>query len=146
MSEKWDNRFFSLAQTVAEWSKDPNTKVGAVIVSPDRHIISTGYNGFPVGVEDLEQRWESPEKYCWVVHAELNAICQASRRGAKLSGSTLYTTLFTCADCAKAVIQSGIIRIVSSAISEDRKAWHESWRRAGEMYVEANVKVRWMYE
>jgi dCMP deaminase len=76
--DKWDVRFLELANHIAQWSKDPSTKVGAVIVRPDRTICSVGYNGFPRGVDDNEERYmDRPTKYEFVVHAEANAIIHA---------------------------------------------------------------------
>jgi dCMP deaminase len=98
MINKWDTRFLDLAALVASWSKDPSTKVGAVIVRPDRTVASLGYNGFPRGVADTESRYEDREtKYQLVVHAEANAIISA---GESVKGMTMYGTLFPCCDCA----------------------------------------------
>ena len=105
----------SIAQVVATRSKDPNTQVGAVIVDQENCIVSTGYNGMPTGCSDDEFPWEreakhpNDTKYPYVCHAELNAILSA---GSKLYGHTLYTTLFPCNECAKAIIQSGISTII----------------------------------
>ena len=108
---KWDRRFIALAGHVAQWSKDPSTKVGAVLVRPvDMTVISMGFNGFPRGVNDLEERYSNrPLKYKLVVHAELNAILTAKE---PLTGAHLYVTLSPCNECAKAIIQSGIARVV----------------------------------
>lgn len=109
---KWDRRFLELAALVSTWSKDPSTKVGSVIVDEDRHIISTGFNGFPRGVVDRPDRLaERPTKYGLVVHAEMNAILAASRRGANLSGTLLYSTGPACSECMKAIVQCGIVRV-----------------------------------
>ena len=105
----WDEYFMGIAMLAARRSKDPNTQVGACIVSPNNIIISTGYNGMPVGCSDDEYPWdrEGPEtKYHYVVHAELNAILNAN--GRDLRGSKLYVALFPCNECAKAIIQSGV--------------------------------------
>lgn len=94
-------------------SKDPNTQVGACIVSPENIILSTGYNGFPVGCSDDEYPWEregEQTKYPYVVHAELNAILNAS--GKSLRNARLYVDLFPCNECAKAIIQSGIREVI----------------------------------
>ncbi len=98
-----------IALLAAQRSKDPNTQVGACIVSKDNIIISTGYNGMPKGCSDDEYPWEregKETKYPYVVHAELNAILNA--HGRNLEGSKLYVTLFPCNECAKAIIQSGV--------------------------------------
>ncbi|MDO4419300.1 MAG: dCMP deaminase family protein [Ruminococcus sp.] len=105
----WDEYFMGIALLAAQRSKDPNTQVGACIVSKDNIIISTGYNGMPKGCSDDEYPWNrdgADTKYPYVVHAELNAILNAN--GRDLSGSKLYVTLFPCNECAKAIIQSGV--------------------------------------
>jgi dCMP deaminase len=111
----WDDYFMGVALLAAERSKDPNTQVGACIVDCDKRILSTGYNGFPRGCSDDEFPWgregsESETKYQYVVHAELNAILNAS--GKSLAGSTLYVGLFPCHECAKAIIQAGVAEVV----------------------------------
>ena len=105
----WDEYFMGIAMLAAKRSKDPNTQVGACIVSQDNIIISTGYNGMPKGCSDDEYPWErdgEQTKYPYVVHAELNAVLNAN--GRDLRGSKLYVALFPCNECAKAIIQSGI--------------------------------------
>ena len=109
----WDEYFMGIAMLAARRSKDPNTQVGACIVSEDNIIISTGYNGMPKGCSDDEYPWErtgEETKYPYVVHAELNAILNAS--GRDLRGSKLYVALFPCNECAKAIIQSGVKEVV----------------------------------
>ncbi len=108
----WDEYFMGIAMLAARRSKDPSTQVGACIVSADNIIISTGYNGMPTGCSDDEFPWErsgEETKYPYVVHAELNAILNAS--GRDLRGSRIYVALFPCNECAKAIIQSGIREI-----------------------------------
>ena len=109
----WDEYFMGVALLAARRSKDPSTQVGACIVSPEKIIISTGYNGLPNGCSDDEYPWgrEGEEtKYPYVVHAELNAILNAG--GRVLRGATLYVALFPCNECAKAIIQSGIKEVI----------------------------------
>ena len=109
----WDEYFMGIAMLAARRSKDPNTQVGACIVSPDNIIISTGYNGMPKGCSDDEFPWDREgleTKYPYVVHAELNAILNAN--GRDLRGSRLYVALFPCNECAKAIIQSGVKEVV----------------------------------
>ena len=121
MSEKrcgyisWDEYFMGVALLAAERSKDPSTQVGACIIDNNNRIISTGYNGFPKGCSDDEFPWNRDEskgdtKYQYVVHAELNAILNAS--GKSLAGSTLDVGLFPCNECAKAIIQSGVKEVI----------------------------------
>ena len=109
----WDEYFMGVAMLAARRSKDPNTQVGACIVSQDNIIISTGYNGMPKGCSDDVFPWErtgEETKYPYVVHAELNAILNAN--GRDLRGSKLYVALFPCNECAKAIIQSGVKEVV----------------------------------
>ena len=109
----WDEYFMGVAMLAARRSKDPNTQVGACIVSQDNIIISTGYNGMPKGCSDDEFPWDregAETKYPYVVHAELNAILNAN--GRDLRGSRLYVALFPCNECAKAIIQSGIREVI----------------------------------
>ena len=109
----WDEYFMGIAMLAAKRSKDPNTQVGACIVSPENIIISTGYNGMPKGCSDDEFPWEregEQTKYPYVVHAELNAILNAN--GRDLRGSRLYVALFPCNECAKAIIQSGVKEVL----------------------------------
>ena len=96
-----------MADVVSQRSKDPNTKVGAVLVCPERDRVATGYNGFPAGLEETQERWD--DKYRYVVHAEMNAILNAR---CDLREWTLYTTMFPCCDCTKMLLQTGISRIV----------------------------------
>ena len=105
----WDEYFMGIAMLAAKRSKDPNTQVGACVVSQDNIIISTGYNGMPKGCSDDEYPWEREGEqttYPYVVHAELNAVLTAN--GRDLRGSKLYVALFPCNECAKAIIQSGV--------------------------------------
>ncbi len=109
----WDEYFMGVAMLAAKRSKDPNTQVGACIVSADNIIISTGYNGMPKGCSDDEFPWDrtgEETKYPYVVHAELNAILNAN--GRDLRGSRVYVALFPCNECAKAIIQSGVSEVV----------------------------------
>ena len=112
----WDEYFMGIAMLAARRSKDPNTQVGACIVSDDNIIISTGYNGMPKGCSDDVFPWdrsgenEAATKYPYVVHAELNAILNAS--GRDLRGSRIYVALFPCNECAKAIIQCGIKEVM----------------------------------
>ena len=109
----WDEYFMGVAKLAAQRSKDPSTQVGACIVSSDNIIISTGYNGMPHGCDDNDFPWNRDgevNKYPFVVHAELNAILNAS--GRDLRGSRVYVALFPCNECAKAIIQSGVKEVV----------------------------------
>lgn len=134
--EKWDGRFLSLAQNVSTWSKDPSTKVGAVIVDNKRRVVSVGYNGFAANVNDNEERYNDRSvKYEMIIHGEINAILFANR---DLSDCTLYTYPFMpCSRCAAIVIQSGIKRVVAPYSDDSR--WKTSFELSQKMFQEANV-------
>jgi dCMP deaminase len=129
--DKWDKRFMDVAEMVASWSKDPSTKVGAVIVDDNRRIVGTGYNGFPRGVLDHAHRYNNrPLKYEMVVHAEANAILNATQL---VSGATLYCTLSPCHECAKLIIQAGIRKVVYKTLRDNE--------RTTTMFQEAGVQM-----
>lgn len=134
--KKWDLRFLELAKFISAWSKDPSTKVGAVIVDKNNSIISTGYNGFAIGVKDSEERLNNRDiKYKMVCHGEMNAILFAKR---DLSGCTLYTYPFgCCSNCASYVIQTGISRVVFPKTTNER--WLESINLSKKIWGEAGV-------
>lgn len=130
----WDYRFLALAEHVGTWSKDPSTKVGAVVVRPDRTIASLGYNGFPRGVED--KYLDREHKLLRTVHAELNAILSARE---PLEGCTLYVSpLFPCSTCAAAIIQAGITEVIAR-MGQPREEWAKSFDAASEMLRQADV-------
>lgn len=134
---KWHTRFYQLAQHVAEWSKDPNTKVGACVVNSDRQVLSIGFNGFPRGIFDLAKRYEDKEtKYLFVSHAERNALDNAF---GDVRGATLYTTLFPCNECAKGILQKGISTVVTP--KPDKSRSHNHYDVTLRMFKEAEVMV-----
>jgi len=142
----WNEYFIRMAELVAEKSKDPSTKVGVVVVGPDNEILSTGFNGFPRGVyERLPYRWERPLKYLFVEHAERNAVHNAARIGVSLKGATMYFNFEPCPcnECAKAIIQSGIKRLVGYNRKFPGKGhqWEESLDVARTMLEEAGVEM-----
>ena len=111
----WDEYFMGIALLSKKRSKDPSTQVGAVIVDDDKKVVSIGYNGMPKGLDESKLSWEKNEdldnKYLYVCHAEFNAILN-TKNGNSLKGCTLYVTLFPCNECAKAIIQVGIKKII----------------------------------
>ena len=140
MSE-WDRRFLTLAEHIANWSKDPSTKTGAVIVDDKRRIVSVGYNGFPRGVIDTPERYADRDlKYKMTVHCERNALLFAGR---SCEGCTLYTWPFmSCAPCAAMVIQAGIARCVAPVLPDYlRERWAEDLKVARWMFCEAGVEL-----
>lgn len=140
---KWDMRFLRVAaREVARWSKDPDKKVGCLVVSPDRRRWTAGYNGFPVGVGDTQRRLDDKElKNRLAVHAELNAILNART---DLSGWTMYVTTAPCVECTKAIIQAGLTRVVRPSINGDSD-WALGQRRAAELLREAGVAATVVY-
>lgn len=138
----WDEYFMGVAQLSGMRSKDPNTQVGACIVSMDNKILSMGYNGFPRGCDDDEFPWsregdELETKYPYVTHGELNAIL--NYRGGSLEGTKLYVSLFPCNECAKAIIQAGIRTVVFNSDKYEGTAANRASKKmfdaAGVTYV-----------
>ena len=124
----WDKRFLQLAKHISEWSKDPSTQVGCVVVGPDRELRSTGFNGLPRGIEDNDQRLNNREiKYPLICHAEENAIMHAARIGMSLKDCTAYVTWPPCTRCARSLIQAGISTIVYPKDIEIPDRWMEDF-------------------
>lgn len=136
---KWDERFIGLARHVAQWSKDPSTQVGAVLVRPDRTVASVGFNGFARRVEDSKERYaDRPTKYEMIVHAELNALLNTRE---SIEGYTLYVTpLPPCAQCTAALIQRGIGKVVLDR-SKTAETWDEKFEISRTMLAEAGVAL-----
>jgi len=112
MTDKWRDRFLGLCDHISQWSEDRDFKVGAVIVGPGHEVRAMGYNGLARGVSPQDNtRFDraSGEKFFWFEHAERNAIYNAARAGVEVAGCTIYVNRFPCADCARAIIQSGIV-------------------------------------
>lgn len=140
MSKNWDKRMIQVATLVSSWSKDRSIGVGCVIASPDHAILSTGFNGFPRGVnDDVEARYERPAKYKYTEHAERNAIYNAARHGIRLEGSTMYLRWYPCADCARAIVQSGIKNMISDAPNFDDPRWGEDFKVSKDILLEGGV-------
>lgn len=142
--KKWDGRFMALCNHIAQWTEDRNFSVGAVIVGPDLEIRSTGYNGFPRGVNDAEEsryNRKSGEKFFWFEHGERNAIYNAARMGVPINGCTLYVNRFPCSDCARAIIQSGIGRVVCPAKPLNDGALDHSFDVSETMLSEAAMSI-----
>lgn len=142
----------NVAYLTAMRSPDPSTQVGAVIVSPDNLIVATGYNGWVRGVSEFapdDPRWNRPDKYYWMAHAERNAIDNCARVGVKLDGCTLYSTVMPCADCTRGIIQVGIKRVVVAKDvmveftkhMHDNQTWVQGLEASRDMFDEAGVKL-----
>lgn len=142
---KWHRYFLSIVDVVAQKSRDPSTKVGCVIVGEDHQILSTGFNGFPRGVRDLEGRYRVREtKYMFIEHADRNAIFNAARTGIALKGSTMYLPWRPCHECTRAIIQAGITHIVVNNLPisiELEKRWGKSWDVSDTMIIESGINI-----
>jgi dCMP deaminase len=142
----WDRYYLEICGVVAKRSKDPSTKVGCVIVGPAHEIRSTGYNSLPRRVrDDVPARLERPEKYLWIEHAERNAIYNAARAGTALEGCSIYADLMPCMDCARAIVQAGIVEVVTDearfkAYSSEK--YDEHFQRVMDLFSEAGVRIR----
>jgi dCMP deaminase len=144
----WDEYFFGLVDVIKQKSKDPDTKVGCIIVGKDHEIRTTGFNGFARGVDEHQQeRWVRPEKYFWVEHAERNAIYNAVRCGVSLEGCTAYIEIFPCIECAKALIQSGIkiIKVRFEKVQERKRILLERGNEFYENEFKNMIKIQRMF-
>lgn len=140
----WDSRFIRLAEEIGSWSKDRSRKVGCVIVGSNNEIRSTGFNGFPRAVEDsVELRHQKPEKYRWTEHAERNAIYNAARAGISLNGCRMYLPWFPCMDCARAIVQCGIIELICTQPDLSDPKWGTDFLDVPQLLSEGGVHVRW---
>lgn len=139
--DKWDARFLQLAKHIAGWSKDPSTQVGAVISDDKNRVVSLGFNGFPRGLQDEEcLLHDRSSKYPRIMHAEINALLFATK---SVEGCTLSVwPLPPCSSCAGAIIQSGIVRVVTASPTAGTKdRWGESNKLALEMFRESGIVV-----
>lgn len=138
----WDETFFDAAHVFARRSKDTSTKLGAVAVGPNNEIRAVGYNCFPRGVNDnVPDRYERPLKYKWFEHAERNLFYNAARIGTSLSGCTLYVPWIPCTDCARGVIQTGIVEVVVQDFVAPTR-WRDDFDISLEMLREASIPIR----
>lgn len=146
--EQDDLRWLAICAQKGSESPDPRTKIGCIIVRPDKSILSEACNTFPKGVVNtIQDRTEAPLKYLWIEHAERNAIYSAARQGFSTEGCTIFIDLSPCVDCARAIIQAGLVEVV---INNDRTTKYNSYRyssehsMAFEMLAEAGVAVRFV--
>ena len=139
----WNKRFLNLATHISDWSKDPSTKVGCVVVGPDREIRSTGFNGLPRGIEDNSERLNNREiKYPMICHAEENAIMHAARIGISLKGCTAYVTWPPCTRCARSLIQAGILTVIYPKNTEIPDRWASDFELSINMFKEAGIELK----
>jgi len=148
MSDSWDKHFIEvMLPAISSKSKDPRTKVGAVITGPHHEVRVTAFNGFPIGVQDLDERYNVREtKYKYMAHADGNAVCFAARNGTAVEGCTMYLPWYPCSHCAKYIIQAGIIKVVIDARDFEKKeehwkAWKEDIDIAKTMLSESGVEI-----
>ncbi len=150
----WDQLYITMCYLVGMRSRDTHTHVGSVVVDSDNVLVATGYNSLPRNIEaeadSKRLSRENGEKYFWIEHAERNAIYNAARRGTILKGCRLYVPWTPCADCARAIIQTGISEVIIHRNGQDfydlntNGQWVESHRRTIEMFTESGVKVRYV--
>lgn len=150
---KWDKYYFDICTQVALMSKDPSAKVGAVLIGPDREIRSTGFNGFPRGIEDTIERLSNrDEKLKYIVHGEMNCILNAARIGTPTKNTTMYMLVIDasgvkwggapCTRCTVEMIQSGITEVVTLPNDRTPERWKESVQTSRELLSEAGIKIR----
>ena len=139
--DKWDRRYIKLAEEVSTWSKDPSSQIGAVAIGGKGELLSTGYNGFPRNITDYPSRYNDREtKYKYIVHAEANCIYNATYNGVSLNNSTMYVYgLPCCSECAKAIIQVGVRRVVMHG-DPDNERWRDSVNHTLSMFKEAGLE------
>ncbi len=144
----WDEYFIEMLEPISKKSKDPRTKVACIFVGKNNEILITGFNGFPIGVKDLPERYNDRNiKYKFVSHAERNAIAFAARNGVALDGSKIYLGWYPCSECTKSIIQAGVKECVIDGrkYSEAIKHW-ESWKEdidiSKTMLDEAGINIR----
>ncbi len=136
---KWHVRYLRIAHEVADFSKDPSTQVGCVLVK-DRRIISTGFNGFPRGIsDDLNRLMDRDQKYLYTVHAEANSIVTAALHGVSTEGSSAYITFPPCCQCSAQLINAGIKSVYVSGRDEIPQRWLQNFIDASKLLREAGV-------
>jgi len=140
MTESWDQKFLAVAAHYATWSKDPTRSVGCVIVDENKIQLAGGFNGFPRGIADDDRLKDKLIKQQIIVHAEVNAIAAAARKGHALEGGILYSTLRPCPSCATMIIQAGIKRVVTPA-GIDERSKRDGCEFGEKLLLEAGVKV-----
>lgn len=141
LKHKWNERYLNLAYEIAQWSKDPSKKIGAIAVGSKGQVLAQGYNGFPRGIRHSPERLMNRElKYKYVVHAEMNLIYNASYNGTSLDGSTVYVTgLPVCSECAKGLIQVGVLQVIMPKQDNTPEKWMESFELTKQLFEEAGV-------
>lgn len=141
--DKWDIRFIELAKHISTWSKDPSTRVAALIVDSNNNVRAIGYNGFARKVDDTDERLNNRElKYPMMVHAEANALTSCSRLGIATDGCYIISTLFPCSTCAGQIINAGITKVITVHPTADQLSrWKDGFNLAETMFKEAGVEI-----
>ncbi len=141
MNASWIDYFMGMANYVSTKSHDPSTKVGCVLVAPDKSVRSTGFNGFPRGCDDSQSIYlDRPRKLLRTAHAEINAIAQAAKAGNRTEGCTAVVNFHPCAQCAAALINAGIVEVICPPPPADTK-WKESFDEALNLLSEAGIYI-----
>jgi dCMP deaminase len=148
----WEEKISGLSNYISNWSKDRNTKVGAVIVDgeDENDIVCIGYNGFPRKVnDDIDSRHERPAKYWYTECAERNAIYSAAKKGVALKGCVIFSKRFPCPNCARGIIQSGIHKVVCYKWPDDEtehrsQEWKDAHTASEEMLTEAGIEISYL--
>lgn len=143
MKLSWEEYFAQLTILTAQKSEDESTQCGALIVTVSNEILSTGYNGLPRGIKNIPARQERPIKYSYMEHAERNCVYNAARNGIATKGSKMWVTGVPCADCARAIIQAGIIRVYALDGNHQSESFRARWKESTDftkaLFEEANV-------
>lgn len=143
---EWDFRFIRRAQEISSWSKDPKRKVGCVLVRGKREVCE-GFNGFPEGLSDELKRLTDPDyKGKVIIHAEANAIIDATRRGVTLEGTTAYVTFHPCSLCASMLIQAGVKKIICPPPVSQVSKWSDNFKTSSDLLLEVGVPVYYFSE
>jgi dCMP deaminase len=145
----WETYFSKMLDVIRSKSKDTSSQIGCVIVGPSNEIRSTGYNGFCRGANDdileVPERYARPAKYKWFEHSERNAIYNAARVGVALEGCRIYVTGMPCMDCARAIIQSGLVEVIYRPMVFGGN-WDEHWKEVGGLFQECGVVFRQLHD
>ena len=148
MNDSKHAKYLAVAQAIGQLSKDNSTKVGALIVGKGGEFLASGWNGAPRGCradEPGDDRGIRPEKYFWFSHAEANAITNAARVGTPLDGSSIIVTHFPCMDCARAIVQAGIVKVIAPEPEyEFAMRWRDHIDRSKRLFHECGVKLEYI--
>ena len=137
----WDKRFLRLSKEISKWSKDPSKQVGCILTK-NKRILSTGYNGFPMNYEDdFEKLKEREKKYPIIIHAEINAIITSALHGVRTDGSTAYLTMHPCSNCASALVNAGVKNIVCIYDEDAYSRWEGSFGIARDTFEKTGINV-----